>query len=346
MFDLDKVYTVWNWNRISRHLVYWGFWLLFYCILNGSQFGKNYVDWLLFELETMPVKLPVVYFVAYFLLPKFIPNKAYLKFSIGMVFTAIVGSALIAVIFIYFPYGLRKNLTMTMGRFIYQIVDLLYIVSFVVAIKLVQEYARQKRENTILAEEKVKSELQMLKNQLQPHFLFNNLNNIYSLVISNDSQAGGAILQLSDILSYMLYECYAEKVAIDKEIQLIKNYIELEKVRYGQRLDLSMTVEGDHFSKGISPLLLIPFVENAFKHGVAKTAEKSWIRIHLDVSEHELSLMVENNYPTIEKEGMPMLKSGIGIENLKKRLDILYPNHHAMSIHENGTYLVNLKIQL
>ena len=346
MLSLDKEYNVWNWSRISRHLFYWGFWLMFYCVLNGSQYGNNYLDWLIFEALAMTIKLPYVYFVAYFLLPRFITKKRYIVLGLSMIVSAFIAGLITVLIYRYFPYEMGKDLSMSFGKYVYRILDLLYIASFVVVIKLVQEYSVQKKVNTLLTEEKVKSELQMLKNQLQPHFLFNTLNNIYSLVISNDKQAPNAILMLSDILSYMLYDCNVEKIAVEKEVKLIKNYLELEKVRYGNRLDLSFSVTGDIIGKSIPPLLLIPFIENAFKHGIAKSEKESWLSIHLDVSDKELSFQVENSLPGLMSGSNSNLKSGIGIENLTQRLKLLYPGQYSMKTIKEDSYLVNLKILL
>lgn len=345
MFDLEKKYTKWNRTRILRHVIYWGFWLMFYCIFHGQQFGQ-YFGWMVFELLAMTVKLPYVYFVTYKLMPRFIPKKRYYQFGGSMLLFAGLGSLLLGLIYANFPYEMGKNLDVTWSRYIYLSLDLLYVASFVVVIKLMQEYARQKKANAELAEDKVKAELQMLRNQLQPHFLFNTLNNIYSLVISNDKLAGGAVIKLSDILSYMLYECNVDKVPIEKEIKLIQNYIELEKIRYGGRLDLSFTVDGDTMGKQIPPLLLIPFIENAFKHGAAKSEKPSWIRIHLDLTGNELSFMVENDWPNFDTDASDSLKSGIGIQNITKRLELSYPGQYELRTTKDESYLINLRIAL
>ncbi|MFL1895831.1 sensor histidine kinase [Aquimarina sp. 2-A2] len=347
MFSFDKEYKGWSFERVSRHILYWGFWLSFYCIVNGSQYGSRYFEWFLFEAIIMTVKLPYAYFVAYYLLPKFLPQKRYALLGVSVLLSALLAVVFMLVIYNHFPYTMKaEESTLWSGKTFYRILDLIYIASLVVIIKLVQEYYRQKKANTQLREEKIKAELQILKNQLQPHFLFNTLNNINSLIISNDNNASNAVLKLSDMLSYMLYDCNVEQVMINKEVDLLKNYIQLEKIRYGDRLDLSFEVSGEVHQKSIAPLLLMPFVENAFKHGVAKSEKKSWIRIYLDVTGDDLSFMVENSLPEEFNNDSSQLKSGIGLHNLKKRLKLLYPNHHSITSNTHDSFLINLKIHL
>lgn len=207
MLSFDKEYRSWTLPRILRHVIYWGFWLTFYCTINGSYYDNGYLNWLLLELYVMTVKLPFAYFVAYFLVPRLLPKKRYIELGISVILLALGAAYFIMLINNSVPESFNQHRTVYFsGKTFYRGLDLIYVTSLVVIIKLVQEYYRQKKTNTQLIEEKVNAELQILKNQLQPHFLFNTLNNIYSLVISKDNKAAGALLKLSDILSYMLYD--------------------------------------------------------------------------------------------------------------------------------------------
>ncbi|MGL1885840.1 MAG: sensor histidine kinase [Reichenbachiella sp.] len=346
IFALDKQYQGWSWTRTTRHLFYWGFWLLFYCVINGSLHGNNYLQWAIFEAVMMTIKLPYAYFIAFYLLPKFIPKKNYMGLGIAMIGIAFFASILVLCVYRYYPIDIGKYKDFSFPYITYVTLDLLYMSSFVVVIKLIQMFYVQQKNNAILSQEKVKSELQILRNQLQPHFLFNTLNNIYSLVISDDKQAASSILKLSDILSYMLYDCNVDQISTEKEVQLIKNYIELEKIRYGDRLELSFSSTGNIQNSFLPPLLLIPFLENAFKHGIAKTEGKSWMRVVLNITENELNFMVENNIPNTTDGSSSNLKSGIGLENIQKRLNIIYPERHEIKVNKEDSYLVKLKIQL
>ena len=165
------------------------------------------------------------------------------------------------------------------------------------------------------------------------------------MVLLGDKEAAASVLRLSSIMSYMLYECNGHAVDLNKELTLIQDYIELEKLRYGDRLDLSLEVSGQLNGKIITPLLLLPFVENAFKHGVSSSEKNSWIRINIQVVDNELVFMIENSILSVQETDVPV-NSGIGLNNVKKRLEFLYPGKHQLKITVEDTYLVNLKIQL
>ncbi|MDR7131474.1 sensor histidine kinase YesM [Algoriphagus sp. 4150] len=345
MIELDKNYNKWTLERISRHVIYWGFWLSFYGIVNGSFYEGNYTDWFFYEVLFMTVKIPYSYYLAYRLFPRYLPRSQYIKLALLVAFYAFVGMVILYFLDQLFPMEKSgKTQEFLSSRTLYMIIDLIYIASPVVAIKLIQQNIFQTRANERLKSEKVQAELQNLKNQLQPHFLFNTLNNIYSMVISGDQFASGSILKLSDILSYILYECNVEQALLSKEVSLIKNYIDLEKLRYGGRLDLYFDIQGSLDGVFMAPLLLMPFVENAFKHGPSIDINNSWIRIYLFVNEEELVFMVENK---ISQEDLPSspVKSGIGLLNVKKRLALLYPDNHELVIIARDTFLVRLNIK-
>lgn len=346
MLSFEKEYKGWPPERIARHVLYWSCWVTFYCVINASYQGTGYMQWFLLELIFMTVKLPYAYFVAYYLFPKFLPQKKYVTLFSLMLLFAFLGVGFLVILLSNFPQISEGQPTEFWSvKTFFRAIDLIYVASLVVVIKMIQRYLRQERMNAQLKEDKVNAELQILKNQLQPHFLFNTLNNIYSIVLSGDKNGAGAILKLSDILSYMLYECNVDLVGLEKEVGLIKNYIQLEKIRYGERLDLSFEVDGGIKGKTIAPLILIPFVENAFKHGVFENEKYSWIRIHLQTDENELTFIVENSLPE-NNNGNSAVKSGIGLNNVKKRLELLYPEKHHLIITKTETFLINLKISL
>ncbi|UII20375.1 sensor histidine kinase [Fulvivirga ligni] len=346
ILSLDKTYTEWSWERIRRHVIYWLFWLTFYGVLNGTLVDYHYADWFLLELCIMTVKIPYAYFIAYYLFPTLLPQKKYITLTLAIIVFAFISISIIVVMNRNLPLNVvGQPVQFFSGKTFYQALDLIYMASLVVVIKMVQQYYQQKQTNTQLMEEKMHAELQILKNQLQPHFLFNTLNNIYSLVIQTDKRAGDCVLMLSGIMSYMLYECNADMSSLSKEIAMIKDYVQLEKIRYGDRVELSMEINGDETGKVIAPLLLIPFVENAFKHGVSQTADCSWVRVDLVIKDDDLSLLVENKLPE-NPEQVKSFKSGVGLENVKKRLQLLYPDRHRLAIHQEDSFLINLNIQL
>jgi LytS/YehU family sensor histidine kinase len=214
------------------------------------------------------------------------------------------------------------------------------------ALIIIHQFFVKVNESKQLEIEKIKSELSFLKTQLQPHFLFNTLNNIYSLTFSNGHLAGKSILQLSGLLRYVIYESEAEKVDLQKEINHLKNHIELEKIRFTHRLELSFNISGDVAGKKIAPVLLMPFLENAFKHASNKMDEKIWITIDLIVKESNLYFTVENSVFPEGKTQMQNSHSGIGLENVKRRLSLLYENHILNSELRENYYHTFLMIPL
>jgi LytS/YehU family sensor histidine kinase len=191
--------------------------------------------------------------------------------------------------------------------------------------------------------EKVTAQLQVLKAQLHPHFLFNTLNNIYAFSLYNSPKTPQMILKLSSLLSYMLYDCKAEEVLLEKEVAVMKDYIGLEQERYGDKIDISVNIEGDILDKFISPLLILPFLENAFKHGTSEQLEKPWLSVNIAVRDYQLKCKVVNS----KNETVPFRQDGVGIENIKKRLQYLYPGQHELKLADEGDFfVVSLLLQL
>ena len=190
-------------------------------------------------------------------------------------------------------------------------------------------------------EEKVTAELQLLKAQVHPHFLFNTLNNIYSFSLENSPKTPGLILKLSSLLSYMLYECKSEEVQLENEVEIMKNYIDLERERYDNKIEISWSIEGEIKDKFIAPLLLLPFLENAFKHGLSEQIEKPWLSIDISVERNILHCKIANS----ANEGVQPSKNGIGIDNVKKRLNLLYQGKHELKItHEEQFFVVSMML--
>lgn len=201
-----------------------------------------------------------------------------------------------------------------------------------------------KQQDWMLAQqEKLSTELQLLKAQVHPYFLFNTLNSIYSFSIANSPKTPGLILKLSSLLSYMLYDCKAEAVRLDKEIENMKNYIDLERERYGNMVEVSWSVEGTAKDKMISPLLLLPFLENAFKHSMSNEVERPWLSVDLIIKSDSLRCKIVNS----KDELVPYTQSGNGIANVKKRLEFLYPGKHELRLNDEGNFFVtSLSVKL
>jgi LytS/YehU family sensor histidine kinase len=190
------------------------------------------------------------------------------------------------------------------------------------------------------------AELKLLKAQVHPHFLFNTLNNLYGLTLEKSDEAPKLVLQLSEILDYILYRCDEKLVSLDEELANLKNYIEIEKIRYSGKLKLSTGFPEETGTLKIAPLLLLPFVENAFKHGVSHSPGVAFIAIKIKIVETNLFFKIENSKnPAIQKDGSH--SNGVGLKNVRKRLDLIYPGKNMLKIDETEeTFSVNLTLQL
>ncbi len=192
--------------------------------------------------------------------------------------------------------------------------------------------------------EKLDAELAYLKAQINPHFLFNTLNSIYSLAIVQSDNVASSIVKLSNMMRYVLSESSNDFVRLEKEIEYIQNFIELQQIRFGDFIQFECTITGDHKGKVIAPLILIPFIENAYKHGV-NAEENSIIKIKIDTTEKQLFLFVKNNKVFVQRSKES--ESGVGVENTKNRLQIIYPGKHHLQIdNTEKEYSVSLTLDL
>jgi len=299
------------------HLLFW----VLYFISNAflwQTFDRTYNDTTYYGLTRLPLKIVAVY-VNFFLLGQFFFKKKYITFFFFFLLNL-------------FLAGFVQTYISTSGVFNYQTftqysLPICSVVLFSSIFVVIHQFFVQVKEAKQLEIDKIKNELNFLKAQFQPHFLFNTLNNIYSLTFDNSQLAGKSILQLSGLLRYVLYESDGEKVDLQKEINHLKEYIELEKIRFAARMELSFNISGNTSDKKIIPILLIPFLENAFKHASNKLNEKIWVTIDLIIKETSLSFTVENSVFADGKTQVQHSYSGIGLENVKRRLSLLYKNY-------------------
>ncbi len=196
----------------------------------------------------------------------------------------------------------------------------------------------------------LEAELGLLKGQLHPHFLFNTLNNLYALTLNQSPRSPAVVIGLSEILRYMLYEANAETVFLKRDIEILQNYVALEKIRYEERLDLTFSANGILAEHKIAPLLILPLVENAFKHGASEKVGDAWINIDLHVKDGLLKFKISNSKPETRASvaiKSPEERSTIGLANVRKRLEILYPSGHKLrTLDEDEVYAVILEINL
>ncbi len=229
-------------------------------------------------------------------------------------------------------------------KLLIELVNLYLIVGVYSMFYFVRYWYEQKQIVQILSQEKTAAELSLLQSQVQPHFIFNTLNNIYATAFSKSPETAGLIAHLSNFLNYNLYESKQDTVSLSSEISYIKHYIALQKNRYGDRLDVALNVYDTIDELSITPLLLLPLVENCFKHGVANSIEKSWVRIDISKQKDGFIIKLENSIEEKSKS-TPLGSNGIGLENVKRRLQLLYSEKHELKVIEEAySFLVTLKI--
>jgi sensor histidine kinase YesM len=289
------------------------------------------------------------YTIVYYLVPRFYKKKKYAIFTVGVLLLFIMGflnGILITIINTRLSDAIgeisRSSFLKASSIRIFGNPPL--ICGVLLSLKKMKDWYLKQNENKILARENAKAELQLLKAQIHPHFLFNTLNNIYFFILSEPAKAEDLVEKLENLLYYMINECTAITVPLNKELNMINDYFELEKVRYGERLDVELNITGEYDDKMIAPLLMIPFIENSFKHGTSKILRDPWIKLFIQVDEEMLHFTLANNKPA---GTTPDKKGGIGLGNVKKRLAILHPEKHYLTVESTeNTFTINMQIPL
>ena len=295
------------------------------------------------------------YIIIYFLMPKYLIREKYWAFVTCIVLLILVVATmhyyladLVSNSYLYSLFDIMKKTTRHNsynGSFSMVLFYYPFVGGIALSIKLMKRWWLKQQESLQLTITKSNAELQLLKAQVHPHFLFNTLNNIYSFTLTSSPKAPEMIKKLSGLLHYIIYECNQPLVSLDKEFKMIHDYMALEKVRYGEQMDMTTDIRGDYKNETIAPLLLIPFVENSFKHGTSKMLSKPWVSLNIIVENGSLYFMLNNSKPEeyIDSNG----KNGIGLANVQKRLQLLYLGKHELKMtSEPEHFTVLLRLDL
>jgi len=352
--------------RIGRHVAFWGFWWLFQGFLYAFTPGPVELNYaarvpfsMLESLLFMTNHIFLAYSLMYFVVPVYLLKNRYLATAIWVIILFIVTGMMASLIGIYIVRPVlshlgSKNIT-TPHRMSYQTSFYLGLLAglrggitiggLAAAIKLMKHWYVKEQRNLQLQKENVESQLQLLKAQVHPHFLFNTLNNIYSHTQNTSPVASRLVMGLSEMLRYMLYEGSLPIVPLAKEIRMIEEYITLEKIRYGNKLELHIDLPDNTDGLYIAPLLLLPFAENCFKHGTSNVIEHPWLNLQISIQENVMTMKLLNGKSTPSQNGNG--KPGIGIANVRKRLELIYPGRHGLVItNDPDVFIVNLKLEL
>ncbi|MEM0543790.1 histidine kinase [Flavobacterium sp. j3] len=320
--------------RVLYHLAFWSFFILLFWQQNPDANTRDILTWFIL----LGVSASVVYANLYILFPKFLFKRNYLVYLLLLVLTIGLG----AFILWFIIPSANANFNLPLFQ---HFINLFFIFVITSSFKFFREYSR-KQELLIKAEnEQLKTELALLKSQVNPHFLFNTLNNLYGLITQNQNQqASDVTLKLADLMRYLLESSKTDLVNLNKEIQFIDDYLSLEKIRLSQKTDINFKVSGMNKELFVAPLLFIPLVENAFKHGLNKILADSFAHFSLSVQNNELFFEAINS---VGKSTENSEKSGTGLENLKKRLQLIYPHKHQLDVEQTANqFKVILHIQL
>ncbi len=333
-------------REIIKHCIFWISFLLLWSA-HDLAYHSNFFDLVLGNMGTQWPYVPLVYFNLFVLVPQFLLRKRY-----GL-YLFILGSCILLATFftswISFVFYSKIGRNYPTAEFFWSIegritilTEILVLVGLTMTLYLLQEWYQKERYTREVEQKKLETELNLLKSQINPHFLFNSLNSIY-VMSEKDAVAGRKmLLQFSDILSHQIYESSKEKVPLAKEIDNLSNYIKIEKVRHEDLARVCWEFPEQVNGQQIAPMLLLPIVENAFKHG--QSSDGYWIKVRLALeAENNLSFWVENSF----KPGRLSIQGGLGLSNLKRRLELIYPNNHQMELSKSeNIFKVCLKIKL
>tara|TARA_B100000795_G_scaffold264734_1_gene245595 strand:+ start:2064 stop:3026 length:963 start_codon:yes stop_codon:yes gene_type:complete len=302
-----------------------------------------------------PIHMILCYLTIFVLMPRFLYRRKYLTFVL-LLLASIFSMVLIKYNLTYFlvsenvwPDGPKVTNTLTLNYIIATMIGELYVVTFVTAIKITMDWIKEHRRVTDLEKIQLETELLFLRSQISPHFFFNTLNNIYSLAIEKSDKTSKIVLKLSELMRYLLYETKNNRQSLEKEIICIQNYLDLERIRHEELLEINMNISGIIKNKKIAPIILLSFVENAFKHGVNKNIGKVKINIDFSVKGKFLYFTIDNPIPKATKHKQQIISSrGIGLVNVNKRLALGYkPSEYDLQINSNEElYTVALKIKI
>ena len=338
-------------KSIVLHILFWVLLMLSFAISEWN-YRNTFFDAMVFELLYLPIRMLVVYVNWFILIPKLLYQNKNYQYVIFLLLLLTI-SAIFQRAFVLY-YGYPKFFpewveNQPIRVFIFtNIVQLILIIGTSVAItmgwKLFSDLKQKQEQAKMLEKEKTDSELKYLKSQINPHFLFNTLNTIYGLSLENSAKTPNLILKLSDFLSFSLYESNQKMIPLEKEIALMNDFIALEANRFEDRVKVKIEIQGNVLkSVFIPPLILVPFVENAFKHSLKNETEIATINIYLSANEDKVIFKVENSKP-IESVS-DNKKNGLGLINIQKRLDIVYGDKYKLNIFEDSSkYTIDLLI--
>ena len=363
----DFIFSEKRTDRIKQHLLFWAIWYPYITLTHAANpmgypemsFFRNPLYTFSESFFVVFGQVPTVYLMLYFVFPKFILKRKYLAglawiillwFLCGALNLILLADVMQPFLAMILPPGNIPPAPRSPGMSFFMAVMATNKAAFTITasalmLKFGKHWYHHQHRSLQLQKENTEAQLQLLTAQVHPHFLFNTLNNVYSRTQKESPQGSQMIMALSDLLRYVLYEGRKAVVPLEKELQMILEYINLERLRYGNKLDVHYLVTDDTKDLYIAPLLLLPFVENCFKHGTSSMLQNPWINFTVEVKGTGLVMKLMNGKS--ETAGSAPANRGIGIDNVRKRLNLLYKNKHTLEIRkEQDVFIVDLSLEL
>ena len=335
---------------LTRRTIYHtAFWFVLLCVLTLSEMRGGDASFLHFfsnELINILFYIAIYYANSEFLIPKYLkPNKLW-TYLFGLIGIALVLTPIkIFILFLKYKNFPDDQDNLISNQSYYYLISLM-TAGISTIVKISSDWLRQTQTQRDLETRTMQTELNFLKSQINPHFLFNTLNSLYALTLKKSDEAPEVVIKLSEMMRYMLYECNEPEVPLSKEVNYIRNYLDLERLRH-KDLDIKFEVEGELGDLKIAPLIFIAFIENAFKHGASNHISAGFVHIHIYLDAGELNLYVENSKPEKQPTQEHRRSGGIGLVNVRRRLAILYKNNYNLEVHDKpNTYGVNLWMKI
>ena len=318
MKKIGRIFT----SRIAYHLYFWIFFFGLTFLSSGAK-KEILTDRIVQSLEYIAFLIVPVY-IHFLILDRFFYKRKYVLYVLSL-FTLLFGWGYLVNRFFYLRH-------MEKGSLASAIVMVFFILLISTSFKVLADSVKQRFLMQQIEAKQVQTELRLLKAQINPHFLFNTLNNLFGMARKQDPQTADGISGLSHLMRYMIYDSNVELISLKKEIQQIDRLIELQKLRFTKDDDIQINfaIDGEAAKVQIPPMLLIPFVENAFKHGISLVAP-SFVRIYMNVSEDKLKFSVSNSKHS-RSDNKDDIETGIGLKNVSRRLELLYPGKHELAI--------------
>lgn len=327
-----------NAYKVLFQVFMWAIWVG-YPLINADYENPDALVFLKMLLTVRALEIPLFYLIVHYLIPKIFRKKG----ATYYVLTLLVICSFYIFLEDKIKFMVNPDYKHTFTFFIF--FPVMFVAAMATGYGLVTEFLQEERRRTEERQERMKSELSFLRSQISPHFIFNVLNGIVYLIRSKSELAEPVTIQLSELIRYMLYETDSKHVPVSNEVDYLKNYIDLQKLRYGDDVEIKVSIAGNDSSLTIEPMLLIPFVENAFKHGIGMVRDPV-IEINLQYQESSIHFSVKNKIAPETRESKDF-SSGIGLKNVRRRLELLYPGNHTLTIEDSDNiFVANLTLNL